>query len=282
MPNPMSRRDWRRVAAEADVWWTAETWYCAEAEQVIREAGAQSVLYAMPELFSGSEADAIWNPTDYLMDKMPERTEVVQMPIRLTDRWEPRTKVRRILHISGGAQYDRNGTTLLLDALRKVREPCEVLFHQPDTLHWLSNKDLRGLPKEVQVRVTRDYVDGMGSLYKWADLLVLPRRYAGLCLPAFEAFSHGLPVMMPDTDPQSSWPIIPVDAVNERPARMKGGRVPMVSTDPVNLARRLESVLTADVHWVVRESERVRSWAEAHTWQQLGPIWRQQFDRLGS
>jgi glycosyltransferase involved in cell wall biosynthesis len=280
MPNPMTRRDWRKVADLADVWWSAETWYCPEAEATIREAGSRSVLYAMPELFAGSDADAIWNPTDYLMGAMPDRTRVVPMPCAPPDRWDPRTRVRRVLHLSGGAQYDRNGTGLLLEALRRVREPCEVLLHQPDTLHWSSARELRGLPSHVEVRVTRDYVTGMSSLYRWADLLLLPRRYAGLCLPAFEAFGHGLPVMMPNVEPQSGWPIVPVDAVRERPARMRGGKVPMWSVDPVVLARRLDGVLSADVTWVVRESERVRAWAEAHSWERLLPVWQDELSRL--
>ena len=282
MPNPMTKRDWRKVAELADVWWTAETWYSPDAESVIAEAGGKSVLYAMPELFGGSDADVIWNPTGYMQAKMPDRCRVVPMPCTVPDRWDPRVRVRRLLHLSGGAQYDRNGTALLLEALRRVREPCEVLLHQPDTLHWVSPRDLRGMPDHVEVKVTRDYVEGMSSLYRWSDLLVLPRRYAGLCLPAFEAFGHGLPVMMPNTAPQDDWPIVPVDAVAERPARMKGGKVPMVSVDPVVLARRLDAVLSADVPWVVRESERVRTWAEAHSWQQLLPVWRDELAKVSA
>jgi hypothetical protein len=88
--------------------------------------------------------------------------------------------------------------------------------------------------------------------------------------------------MMPNTAPQDDWPIVPVDAVAERPARMKGGKVPMVSVDPVVLARRLDAVLSADVPWVVRESERVRTWAEAHSWQQLLPVWRDELAKVSA
>ena len=53
----------------ADVWWSAETWYSDRAERIMGEAGCRSVLLAMPELFAGSAADEVWNPTDYLTDR---------------------------------------------------------------------------------------------------------------------------------------------------------------------------------------------------------------------
>lgn len=280
MPNPMTRRDWRKVAGMADVWWSAETWYCDDAERTIREAGGRSILYVMPELFMGSDADALWNPTPYLHDRLPERARVVDWPCDPPGRWTPRLSVRRLLHVSGGAQFDRNGTTLFVEALRRVREPCEVLLHQPDVTHRLSARDLRGMPLHVEVKQTREYVGNMGSLYKWADLLVLPRRYAGLCLPAFEAMGYGCLVMMPQTEPQTGWPVLPVESVAERPARMRGGRIPMVSVDPVVLARRLDAWLSAEPRPVVDVSDKGRAWVEARSWDRLLPVWRDELERV--
>lgn len=281
MPNPMTRRDWRKVAGMADVWWSAETWYCDEAEATIREAGGRSVLYVMPELFGGSDADALWNPTDYLHERLPERARVVDWPLSPPARWEPRTSVRRILHVSGGAAHDRNGTELLVEALRRVRTPCEVLLHQPDVLHRLPPRVLASLPSHVTVKQTTDYATSMGSLYRWADLLVLPRRYAGLCLPALEALGYGTLVMMPDVDPQVRWPIVTVEATQERPVRMKGGRVPMWSVGATTLARRIEDVLAWDEARVLEWSERGRVWTEARSWPVLLPVWRDELERAG-
>jgi hypothetical protein len=273
--NPVSRRQWREAAQMADVWWTAETWYCDEAETVLNEAGVRSVLYAMPELFAGSNATEVWNPTQYLHDRLPERAEVVLWPTTVSQQWALRMGVRRIIHLSGGAQYDRNGTELFLEALRRVREPCEVMLHQPDVSHRVPARVLAKLPSNVEVKQTRDYFTNLNSLYRWGDLLVLPRRYAGLCLPAYEMFALGGLVMMPDTSPQNRWPITPCDAVKEQPRRMKGGRVPMVSVDPARLARRLDALLTADVESVVRASEQGRLWAEANSWELRLSEWKE-------
>ncbi len=40
-------------------------------------------------------------------------------------------------------------------------------------------------------------------MYKDFDALILPRRYAGLCLPTNEALISGLPVIMTDTSPNN-------------------------------------------------------------------------------
>jgi hypothetical protein len=37
--------------------------------------------------------------------------------------------------------------------------------------------------------------------YKDGDVLVIPRKYGGLCLPMQEALAHGIPVIMPDIEP---------------------------------------------------------------------------------
>ena len=279
MPNPMTRRDWRKVAGMADVWWSAETWYCDEAEATIREAGGRSVLYVMPELFGGSQADVLWNPTPYLHERLPEGSRIVDWPLSPPARWEARTGVRRVLHLSGGASHDRNGTELFVEALRRVREPCEVLLHQPDALHRVHPRVLQSLPSNVEVRQTRDYATSMAALYKWADLLVLPRRYAGLCLPALEAFGHGTLVMMPAVDPQVWWPIVPVEATAERPVRMRGGRIPMWSVGPTLLARRIEDVLGWSPDKVQAQSERGREYAVTRSWERLLPTWRDELER---
>jgi hypothetical protein len=131
------------------------------------------------------------------------------------------------------------------------------------------------LPANVTVKQTRDYFTSMNSLYRWGDVLVLPRRYAGLCLPAYEMFALGGLVMMPDTSPQNEWPITSCEAVAEQPRRMKGGRVPMVSVDPARLARRIDGLLTGNVEDTVRASERGRLWAEANSWELRLSEWKE-------
>jgi hypothetical protein len=278
--NPISDDVWEFLAPRADVWWTAETWYNNKAEQIIAQAGKKSVLYAMPELFSGSTATKVWNPTDYLHGRLPKGSEVVPWPTDPAPKAKIRTSVKRILHISGGAQYDRNGTALFIEALRNVSSPVEVMFHQPDETNQTVNLLQEKFPSNIKMRQNTEYMDSMKVLFDWADMVVLPRRYAGLCLPAFEAFGHGCLVMMPEVDPQAGWPIIGVPAIKERPRLMKGGKVPMWTVDPKILARRIESVIDAPIQPIVRASEEGRAWAETRSWERLLPVWKTAFDNV--
>jgi glycosyltransferase involved in cell wall biosynthesis len=273
--NPIENQQWRVMASEADVWWTAETWYCPQAERILANAGRKTVLYAMPELFGMSHADEVWNPTNYLTDRN-RLGDVVEWPVTLPGSWKCRTSVRRVLHVSGGAQYDRNGTETFLEALRLVTRPCEVVLHQPDLANRTSNtvlKSLKGGP--FTLRVNPDYVRNLKSLLDWADVLVLPRRYAGLCLPAYEAFASGCLVVMPDVAPQDGWPIVPVPAYRDGWGAMKGGRVPMWETDVEALAGTIDMLLGAETPAVVGASRKGREWAEAMSWENRISEWKE-------
>lgn len=273
--NPVPDAVWSDAALTADVWWSAETWYSDRAERIMAEAGCRSILLAMPELFAGSQADEVWNPTAYLTDR-DRLDDVMMWPASPPPTWKVRTRVRRILHVVSGAMGDRNGTELLLDAIPRMQERCEVLVHQPDPDAQLPARRLHAAATDrVEVRTTTDYVSSLDSLLKWADLLVLPRRYAGLCLPAYEAWGLGCLVMMPDVDPQASWPIVKVPARADRPMRMKGGRVPTWSVDPVVLANRLDEVVGADTPWVADRSRTGRGWVEWNSWERRGKLWKE-------
>jgi hypothetical protein len=270
--NPVTADEWTKFAPLADVWWSAETWYCDDAERILADAGCRSVLYVMPEYFAGSDATDLWNPTGYLHDRLPDRAKVMPWPTSPPPSWRLRTRVQRILHISGGASSDRNGTQAFVQALRLVNNECDVLVHQPDANNRLPASAFK-TPGHVRLRQTTDYHDTLTGLYQWADLLVLPRRYAGLCLPALEAAATGCLVAMPNVAPQDEWPIITFPATPARPLRLKGGRIPAWDTDPQVLARLLDTWMEATPHPVVRASEEMRAWAETRAWSRQRGVW---------
>ena len=278
--NPITDTQWETIAPKADIWWTAETWYNDNAESIIKKAGAKTVLYAMPELFSGSSADQIWNPTQYLQNRLPLNSKVVPWPTSPPENWFPKTKVSKILHISGGAQYDRNGTEIFLDSLQYVEGECEIILHQPDGKNLTTNLHRRKFAKGIKINHSTDYEKSLNSYMRWADALVLPRRYAGLCLPAFEAFGYGCLVAMPEVDPQAFWPIIGFQAIKERPRLMKGGKIPMWNMEPFVLAKQINVMLEWDVPTVVRLSEEGRTWAEKNSWENLLETWKTAFQNV--
>lgn len=275
---PIPDATWEEMAKRADVWWTAETWYSDNAETILSAQSARTVLYAMPELFNGSNADEVWNPTNYLETRSRLGT-VMQWPTTPPKHWLPRNNVRNLLHISSGASLDRNGTQTFLEALKQVETPCSVYIHAPDEGLVGAKEIIGGLSERHDVAVGWDYEEDLERLYGWADMLVLPRRYAGLCLPAFEAFGTGCLVLMPDVEPQARWPIVPVPAIQRRPVPMKGGKIPMWKVAPLDVAAQIERLASSDESQIVRLSEEARRWAENNSWETALPVWEKALGR---
>lgn len=102
----------------------------------------------------------------------------------------------RFLHTVGRmAMNDRNGTLDLLGALKYTKSDFELVI-----------KAQAGEPLTVNdSRVTLDYSAPRNEtdLYRGFHALILPRRYAGLCLPMNEALMSGLPVIMTDVEPNN-------------------------------------------------------------------------------
>lgn len=102
----------------------------------------------------------------------------------------------RILHIGGKrAAMDRNGTNTILDMLRYSKQDYELVIRTQTDLEIEINDS----------RVILDYNDSNDreSMYVGFDAMVLPRRYAGLCLPMNESLLSALPVFMTNISPNN-------------------------------------------------------------------------------
>jgi glycosyltransferase involved in cell wall biosynthesis len=109
---------------------------------------------------------------------------------------------KRILHIGGkAASQDRNGTQTVIDMLRHSKADYELVIRSQSELN-INYKDSR-LTVEV------GNIDSRSEMYNGFDAMVMPRRYAGLCLPMNEALVSGLPVFMTDISPNNQ--ILPND-----------------------------------------------------------------------
>lgn len=85
----------------------------------------------------------------------------------------------KVLHFGGRrASHDRNGTEIV-QALPEI-QGVEIDIHDQGT----------------------NEVEDQRELYEQGHHIVLiPRRYGGLCLPMLESLSYGLPVIMPNIEP---------------------------------------------------------------------------------
>jgi glycosyltransferase involved in cell wall biosynthesis len=121
----------------------------------------------------------------------------------------------------------------------------------------------------------KDYWD----LYRGFDVLVMPRRYGGLCLPAIEAGGAGLGIVMLDCPPNYDYPVMPVKCHRAVDIDMKIGMVETYTADPSALAAALDHL--ADNPAEVAELQRMsRTYAQDMSWSQWRQNWHKRFEAL--
>lgn len=104
----------------------------------------------------------------------------------------------KILHIMGTyATNDRNGTKDLIESLKYTNSDFEL------TIRAQSNNDMLNDITDSRVKVSIENIENQEDMYKDFDLMILPRRYGGLCLPMNEALCSGLPVFMSNMIPNN-------------------------------------------------------------------------------
>ena len=123
---------------------------------------------------------------------------------------------QRLLHVGGKAAHlDRNGTNTIIEMLRHSRADYQIVIKTQSPLN-LNKTDSR-------LSIDTNSPENKEDLYDGFDAMVLPRRYAGLCLPMNEALLSGLPVFMTDISPNNKvlpkeW-LVPSQKITEFKAR---------------------------------------------------------------
>lgn len=272
--------------AGLDVIYGAETLYHPRFASIARDAGARTVLMAMPELWRADHdpPDVVLAPTTWLLDRLPPDTTVLAVPVA-RDRLPGRLRTapaRHLVHQTAPAFQDRNGTALLGAALPHLRhvERLTVRCDHNRSLPPAWNRLGRPIrPQVVAVGPFEDYWQGWPDD---ADAFVLPRRFGGLSLVVQEAASLGLPVVMIDGEPQRSWlppeALVPQRWVGGRTVPMAGGRVTVSDCRAVDLAARLDALAT-DADLVTKLSQASLDWADSISWERLLPAYREMLER---
>lgn len=257
-----------------DVLYSAETFYDPRVAGWAREAGCRTVLHAMPEFFRPEmEPDVVWAPTGWRLDLLPPDARPVPVPVSVPALGEqPGSSILRVLHVAGHrAAQDRNGTAALATALRFTRGKLIARVECQDR----RLPPIRGAGG-VQVRVHLGGRPVRWSLYRDADLIVMPRRYGGLSLPVQEAMAAGLGVVMTDVEPNREWPIEPIPVAGRRSTlATPGGMIEVHPPDPHGLAEVL-SRLAGDPAAVEALKAQAQRWVEGHTWEALEPLYRRE------
>lgn len=264
-----------------DVVYSAETFYDWRIVDWAHDAGVATVAHVMPEFWRHWQQPdlpmptQVWAPTTWRLDLLPPGTPVVPVPVEqdvfpltpagVGDRLQ-------VVHVAGHrAAGDRNGTLSLLVAAGRVREPMDIYVHtQDDHL-----PRVRTLKPGVSLHMVPGGKRTRPELYAGMHLHVLPRRYGGLCLPAQESLASGLGLAMTQTPPNpTTWPIVPLRGHWEGRQATPSGEVRSFSADPVFLARTLDTLARNPGRVAELQTAGV-TWAKAHGWDQLEPMYRE-------
>ena len=146
-------------------------------------------------------APSLWRFED-VKDRFENKCLVKHLPpptspdIFKNNREENKKRSGRLLHVGGKAAiYDRNGTKSVIEMLKYSKEDYELVIK--------SQTDLEIECDDPRVTFVIGNEESRQDLYSGYDAMIIPRRYAGLCLPMNEALMSGLPVFMTDISPNN-------------------------------------------------------------------------------
>lgn len=266
----------RQFMAGLDVVFAVETLYDWEMMEIADGLGVHVVVQGNPEFYTHPrDPDRphpdlwVW-PTPWLLDDMPGGTLLpVPAPPTRPAAADPGDETLRVLHVAGHrALGDRNGTDLFYEAIPLLGPGVHVTVVGQD-----GQLASPRLPRGVTYEAHPNGVEDRWRLYENQHVVVLPRRYGGLSLPAIEACAAGVVPMMPDVAENSMWPILPLQAKIGRRQRVPAGSVPTWLVRPNQIAYEIDK-LNRDRHLLDDAQARAIDWAATNQWEDWLPTYR--------
>ena len=188
---------------------------------------------------------SFWN-FDLVYDKFSSKCKVVHLPPPVSEERFAKARsinqngnLNKILHVAGKiADADRNGTNTVMEMLKYSTADYELVIkvQNPERLEDIS--------RDPRLSIDTSNPDSNMDLYSGFDAMVLPRRYAGLCLPMNEALMSGLPVFMTDISPNNF--VLPKDWLIESKqiGKIKTRSIlPVYEANPRKLAETIDNFI---------------------------------------
>jgi hypothetical protein len=198
---------------QVDVVISCETFYDQNFVRYAQKRGVKTILQYNYELFGNLAAtnlpvpDVLLSPSvwhiDHVNKLFGKQSKVIHMPPPTNPLTFSGAKEinlskdhNRILHIAGKkAAKDRNGTNTVLEMLKHSKADYELVIR--------SQSEIETNIKDSRLTIEIGNPDNREDMYTGFDAMVLPRRYAGLCLPMNEALMSALPVFMTNISPNN-------------------------------------------------------------------------------
>jgi glycosyltransferase involved in cell wall biosynthesis len=235
-----------------DVVISCETFYNAAFLELASRSGVKTILqynYEFLEFLQKQHrrlptyllAPSEWN-LDNVVRLFGKKTNVIHLPPPTNkDLFNNAKQINlskthnRMLHVAGkAASKDRNGTATVLEMLKYSKAGYELVITSQTPIDYPYS--------DSRVTISHDNPEARESLYEGYDAMILPRRYAGLCLPMNEALLSGLPVFMTDISPNNK--VLPAEWLaksNKIDELMTRTMLDVYSADPEDLARIVDN-----------------------------------------
>jgi glycosyltransferase involved in cell wall biosynthesis len=271
-PEALLLTQWLR---DLDVVFSAEIFYNDVLVSLARRMGVRTVLQPNFEFLRPYPLpDMLAVPSRWRWDEIPEPKILLPVPIAL-DRFTPPASNpdrRHFLHVVGRpAIFDRNGTPDLLAALPHVKSSIRLTLKCQDRDYLHNMTRAHGIPSNVELLLDSSDTQNYWENYSAGDVMILPRRYGGLCLPANEALGAGMPVIMTDVDPNNAWLprewLTPAFQVGEFQAT---NRVDVFRADPTMLAAKIDEFASDDDFYNAAKTQ-ADELAKTYSWDNLLP-----------
>ena len=230
-----------------------------------REMGVKLIVQGNPEFVKHvndgtlPHPDAWWWPTSWRCGFLPRGPVVpVPMPVRPIHA-RPDRKLH-LVHVVGKRAYaDRNGSDLMLQIMRQVHSDVKLTVYGIDG----QLPEFRR-QRNVEFEMHPDGVVDRWEMYENADVLVLPRRYGGLCLPALEAAASGCAVIMPECSPNEELAAVVARVQSWTPLNVACGPIRIANVDTSAFAEEIDKLAAPSTleHVKMMQSRFVRHWTE--------------------
>jgi len=284
-PDPMAMT---KFLKDLDIVFCVETPYNYEFFDYARAMGVKTVLQYNFEFLEYLQdtnlpaPDLFAAPSMWFYKEMPFANKAF-LPVPVDrDRlpYQNRKKIKTIIHLAGQKLIaDRNGTDIFLEALPFLDPKLKVIIYTQHELFEPGTTISVANPKNLTVKSIDK--ENYWELYNEGDMLVLPRKFGGLCLPLNEASSRGMIVLMPDISPQNA--ILPsmalVKVFSHKDVETKL-TLRAYETDPKLLAARINHIARCDEEVVGGLSNVSNVYANGISWTFLKPLYLKVFETL--
>lgn len=289
----------REFCLSCDVMLFFETPFDFELIPHCRRAGVKTALMPMYECGHQQLRSPDYKPDLFINPSLLDQQyypEGVHLPVPVEVPWRRRERAEVFVHNAGhGGLKGRNGTAEVMEAMEHIRSPAKILIRSQDTLYRTANYrqhaqltnpltrrgqkidyDDENAPRREKMCEMRVGTAPYESLWDEGQVFLFPEAFNGLSLPLQEARAAGMLVMAGDRFPMNTWlprePLIPVAGTTRERVGPPYNEYDRAVYDPAAIAAKVDEWYGRDIS---AYSEAGREWAEEHSWERLGPRYRE-------